>query len=366
MIKMKYTFSGLLFFALMIMNLDSGFCSDVKFLNEQEDDETLRPLPALSAEQYDQFETARRLYFKEECLSQIPTSEDMPLFELVHESGQRLIFLGTHHNVPFEVLPEWFSTFLKNDIDEVFMESEFIHYISQMGHKSIDDSNSTPECAAQIAPILDPILNIFSKKISDLPLSDLFCLIMAFDNFVGMDATLSMRALQAEKSVFFLDKPMDVAQENLRIYRARLNYIINNDTNLNSHKNEYRVKLDMGDADLMIDYIPGEITYLMNTFSNLDAFIEETVNSAHEWFKDHSIWDDYLSKKQNGTMDLYDPEREFDIIYKVEERNTRWFNLIQMCKLNTRKLICVGVGHLPDLFERFQKAGYVIQKYQRT
>lgn len=177
--------------------------------------------------------------------------------------------VGTYHDLPFECLPKWFQSFIETQIDEVFIESKFSTSLLKMGNHS-DISKYLPlTLQNEISSFLSPILNIYSKKVENLNLGELYSIIMLFDGLIGMDATIELLSLKLNKPLYMLDKEEDLVLYNLWLHKEMLKQEYLSTDILSERKAYLASLLESSDEQLMITYIKEEYAFLQSTLKKV-------------------------------------------------------------------------------------------------
>lgn len=300
----------------------------------------------ISEEQYQAFENAKKVYFKNfgNVLSPLKSNE-IPLFEVTGQNTEsRRLYLGTNHDVPLEVTPIWLFRTIE-EADEVYLESEFITVLRSASKSEQKEPSLDGQLLKRCSTLLDPLLSVFSTSVSQLPLQTIFNLVMRFDAYIGMDSTISMRCLRSKKPVYLLDVPYDPTTMNLRLLKEQMTQMGKKILNI--------------DEDIMRSYIKEEVEYLFPRYMSPSSSSESKEGLKEDlagWLDDgkNCLKKGFLAKLRR------EPEYKSNL---TEERNVRWFGLLHPNKTPTNKLVCVGTAHLPDLFERHVKAGDQVRNY---
>lgn len=298
---------------------------------------------SVSEDQFKKFEAAKKQYFKNFSFMDNLPDEEVGLFEVTNpDNGTTFLALGTNHNLPLECFPKWLKEVIELEVDEIFLESEFVTMIRAFIESS--DRTSKLRNEKSTASLLAPLLEIFSTSTSRISLPNIFNIIMGFDAFLGMDSTISMLSLKSKKTVTLLDQPINMTATNLKLLKVQMK--------------EEGVPIPVNDEQLMRGYIDSELSYLFETYMNSEHTTGLLLEDTKGYIEDNQ---QCLSKKFLADL-RRDPE-----YYRcnTEPRNERWDNLFFSHKSNGRKMMCVGMAHLPDLFERFEKRGYAIKRYNR-
>lgn len=308
------------------------------------DNPTLRTIAPISEKEYERFETLKRTFktysfFEkgDELLSSIDEArleiKETPIFDVIHpDTHNRFIILGTQHDLPLELFSPWLNDFIETTTDEVYVESEFFTIIRSMLTPSKELALS-PKAVA----LLQPLLDVFSgPEVSHISLSGIFNIVMCMDAMLGMDATISMLTLKLGKKLYLLDAESDFFDMNLKLLKMQ--------------NEEDKKALHDTDDKLVKAYIDENVPYLYEqyvkqkntSYSDLTGYTEDRKNALDP---------EYLQQQLN------DPEFKQ---MNTELRNERWMKLLLSTTPEKLKLVCVGAAHLPDLFSRFQKEGFVI------
>lgn len=300
---------------------------------------------SLTKEQYEKFDQARKHYYKE-LLGDLSAPQEIPFFEITHPiSRQKIFMLGTFHDLPFESLPTWFYSFIETQVNEIYLESEWVTRLALMGKNSNGLASIDLTLGKENFTFLTPLLNIFSQTEVPLRLEEFYIITMGFDCFLGMDATIELLSLKMNKPLFMLDNKIDLLSSNLGLHRKMLEQRLDATTDIEK-KTHLESLLKGSDEHLMLTYIKEELPALSHHYSNKAVFGQ----NLNEW-----------SREPNVDSNNLDNENFTDA--EVLERNARWIELLNSTS-PSRKLVAVGAGHLLDLFERFKKLGYEIKRYQ--
>lgn len=347
LIKITYT--------LLVINasLLSAYGAQSSIVYYPEVKPSIRQLKYLiDEEEYYKFQEAKNIYYANFGEAILPIkSDEIPLFEVIHpeKNGGGFLCLGTRHDLPYEIMPSWIRTLIERDIDEIYLESEFVTFIRSMPKSALSAHSLTKICLERVSSILNPLLRLFSKSVSDLSLQNIFDIIMGFDAYFGMDSTISMLSLKLNKPLFLLDQQMNITATNLYLLKEQM-------------KSEGKEIPEGEDETIMCSYVERECDYLEEIYlnsTNIQINEKNLKSSIENWLEDRT---NYLKKEYLANL-------RRDIEYKnagVETRNMRWLNLIlSNTRVTSRKLVCVGAGHLPDLFARFKEQGFEVKPYSK-
>lgn len=302
----------------------------------------LRTLNAnITEKQFLLFEEAKREFYKDTLDQDNPCDDQFVLYELIDPNTESSSFvLGSNHNLPYELLPKWLTPFIEKEIDEVFLESEFATLCQEIFEK-----NSQDQFTKTVHSLLDPILRVFGFTAAQITQESVFNLLMIYDALLGTDSTLSLLALRMKKPVFLLDSPMELTKNNLIFYKKSLK--AQGLTDL----------LEMQDTVLMRHYIQAESNYLYEKSSSTQTLRTDLEEDLKGWLEDINRTED------PSFLEELKAEAEYNLA-RVETRNARWFDsLVSLAP--SRKLICVGSRHLPDLFQRYKDAGFILKVHKK-
>lgn len=329
------------FFFVFLVTFSRNALSTESYIEPNVTSGLLKLNADITKEQFSLFEKAKREFYKDTLDQDNPCGDQFVFYELIDPKTQSSsFFLGSHHNLPYELLPNWFTSFIEKEIDEVFLESEFATICQKLFVK-----NSQDQFTETVHSLLDPILRVFGFTAYQITQESVFNLLMSYDALLGTDSTLSMLALKMKKPVFLLDSSTELTENNLTFYRKSL-------------KAQGLSPLsEMSDTVIMTHYIQMESSYLCEKSSSTQALKTDLQEDLKGWLEDINRTED------PSFLEGLKAEAEYNLTC-VEARNAQWFDsLISLAP--SRKLICVGAGHLPDLFQKYIEAGFILKAHKK-
>jgi hypothetical protein len=329
------------FFFLFLVTSSLNAVSTENYIDPNVTSGLLKLNANITKEQLLLFKEAKREFYKGTLEQVNPCGDQFVFYELIDPNTQSSsFFLGSNHNLPYELLPNWLTQFVEKEIDEVFLESEFATFCPKLFEK-----NSQDQFTKTVHSLLDPILRVFGFTASQITQESVFNLLMGYDALLGTDSTLSLLALRMKKPVFLLDPPMESTKNNLTFYRKSL--MVQGLTHL----------LEMPDTFIMTHYIDIESNYLCEKSSSTQTLKTDLEEDLKGWLEDINRTED------PSFLEGLKAEAEYNLTC-VETRNTQWFaSLVSLAP--SRKLICVGAGHLPDLFQKYKEAGFILKVHKK-
>lgn len=314
---------------------------------------------SITSEQYDTFQKLRVKYYNN-SLSEITPPEKFPLFRFTHKKhNYELFVLGTRHDLPFESLPNWFSNFIKNKVEEVCIECDFLNAFLNSKKQQTYDSLDTKTSEA-VSSFLDAFLKIFSKTTSDLSIQETYALVMGYDAVIGMDATIEALSLNLGKPVVLLDKQINIAEKSLELHKLSIeryiefleDHLLTLSTEEEILNTQERLKkqqnfLKMTDEKLMISYIKAIVPHLQEG--------QKVTNS------DLESWSEMASLcLESGYLETLMKEKQYKDM-QTDERNKFWTDYLNLNPKSGR-LVCGGVAHLPGIFKNLNESGWELDQ----
>ncbi|MBX9621840.1 MAG: hypothetical protein K2X28_07460 [Alphaproteobacteria bacterium] len=308
----------------------------------------------ISSKGYEDFIKIKKSYYGEVALTKLAPSQQKVahFYEIIKPDQTKFYVLGTSHDLPLEVLPEPVLSHIK-EAANIYVESEAVTLLASFQISGQRLSGFTRDEEGAINKHLSPLLALFHPELeaTALHLKDLYSIFLIYDCLLGMDSEVIVSSLSLGKSVWMLDALTDFYTLSLALHRQMLKdeakewedceSIDSSEQSNISHK----ISLLGTDTEQFLrESIKENIADIENCYE-----IQENLESSMK---------DYAAFNVDDTSEIEeDPDSKH---IKVQERNDRWNTILENAILES--VICIGHGHLPDLFTRWRKKGYVINR----
>ncbi|MBP9692887.1 MAG: hypothetical protein KBD90_06140 [Alphaproteobacteria bacterium] len=273
----------------------------------------------------------------------------LPLYELRKEGRLQILLLGTHHELPVDILYPCFWNYFQK-AEEIYVEDSRFDWFSNLSQAQSELNLYEEALKKYENSPLQSFLKIFNKDVGirNLTLKQLFYFVYAAPYFFGIDTGLMFQALHEKKPIYMLDKESDL--------NSSCTLMIKSEEEIDeANKNNTKEKSIIDEEEYIKNFLNST-----KGFEKIE-FVENNIQESLDYFLDY-----YLEKDKNLELDsknkILEEDDPLDIL-EVKNRNERWFNILASNTEKT-KLVAVGFYHLQGLLPLFNEAGYTAEKIQ--